>query len=297
MSIDIFKPELWSARLRRHLDRRLIYAQPTVCNRDWEGDIAEAGDTVHIQKIGDPTILDYVPGTDMAAAERPDGSTLALVVDQFRAFNVAIDDVDRAQVNVNLLDAFAARAGVGMANRVDAYVAGLMVTAATTNVVGTDATPITVYADGTGDYTPYRLAVELRRLLAARDAPLDSLWLAIGADLEAQFLQDPMYIETADRVETRTGQIGSIAGFSLLRTTGVPTSAGSGSSRVPNVKILAGAGNYATTFADQLTKTEAYRIQNQFGDAVKGLEVYGAKVLEPETLAVAHVNSAPQPGS
>jgi hypothetical protein len=294
MSIDLFVPEIWSARLRRHLDRRLIYAQPTVCNRDWEGEIAEAGDTVHIQKVGNPTILDYVPGRDMAAAERPDGDTLALVVDQFRAFNVAIDDVDRAQVNVRLLDAFASRAGVGMAQVVDSYVASQMVAAATANVVGTDATPITVYADGTGDYTPYRLAVELRRLLAAQDAPLDSLWLAIGPDLEAQILLDPNYIETAARTETRTGQIGTIAGFDVLRTTGIPTSAGSGSSRVPNVKILAGAGNYSTTFADQLTKLEPYRIQQQFGDAIKGLEVYGAKVLEPETLAVAHVDSAPE---
>jgi hypothetical protein len=283
MSIDLFKPEIWSARLLRHLDRVLVYAQPSVCNRDWEGEIAEAGDTVHIQKVGNPTILDYVPGVDMPAPERPDGETLALVVDQFKAFNVALDDVDAAQVNVALLDRFAERAGVGLAQAIDAYVAALQVLAVPAgNQVGLDATPIAVAADGSGDYTPYQLAVELRRLLAGNDAPLDNLWMAIDADLEAEFLKDEQYIDTATRTETRTGQIGQVAGFDVLRTTGTPKTANA-------TKILGGAGNYATTFAHQLTKLEAFRIEAQFGDGVKGLEVYGAKVVEPETLALAHV--------
>jgi N4-gp56 family major capsid protein len=284
MSVDIFKPEIWSARLRRHLDRKLVYAQPQVSNRDWEGEIADAGDTVHIQKVGDPTILDYVPGNDLAAPERPDGDTLALVVDQFKAFNVAIDDVDAAQVNVNLLDAFANRAGVKMAQKVDAFVAGVMVAASTVNTVGSQAAPVHVEADGSAGFTPYELAVELRRQLADHDAPLDSLWLAINADLEAEFLKDPRFLSIADygRPVVQTGEIGQVAGFSVLRTTGVPVN---GSVK----KVLAGAGNYATTFADQLTKLEAYRIERQFGDAVKGLEIFGAKVLEPETLALANV--------
>jgi hypothetical protein len=58
---------------------------------------------------------------------------------------------------------------------------------------------------------------------------------------------------------------------------------------VPNFKVLAGAGNYSTTFASQLSKLEAYRIEKQFGDGLKGLELYGAKIVEPETLVMAHV--------
>lgn len=286
MSVSDFVPEFWSTRLQRHLDRALVYAQAQVSNRNWEGEISEAGDTVHIQKIGDPTILDYVPGSDMAAPEIPTGTTQALVVDQFNAFNVAIDDVDAAQANVNLLDAFASRAGVKMAQKIDSYVAGLMVAGLTSpNKVGSSSATVEVFPDGTGDYTPYQLAVELRRLLAAQNAPLDSLWMAISPSVEAKFLNDDKYIETAAREETRTGLIGRVAGFDILRTTGVPT--------VTNGEvILAGAGNYATTFANQLTKMEAYRIEKQFGDAVKGLEVYGAKVIEPATLVAAYVSTA-----
>lgn len=289
MSIDLFIPEIWSARLRRHLDRTLVYAQPMCANRNWEGEIAQAGDTVHIQRIGNPTILDYVPGVDMASPERPDGDTDALTVDQFKAFNVALDDVDAAQVNVDLLNGFTTRAGVAMAQVIDAFVANLMAAGAANNVGDTND-PVTVFADGTGDFTPYKLAVDMRRRLANENSDLEDLWLAVSPDLEAQILLDPQYIGTTRQEGdlTRTGKIGEIAGFDVLRTTGVPTAVGSAGGVAA---IIGGAGNYATTFADQLTKTEAYRIEGQFGDGVKGLEVYGAKVLEGETLVVAHVGT------
>ena len=292
MAISDFIPEVWSARLQRHLDRTLIYAQPSVCNRNWEGEISEAGDTVHIQKVGDPEIKDYEPGKNMASAEEPTGTTLTLVVDAFKYFNVSIDDVNKAQVNVTLLEDFAKRAGIKMSQTIDAVVAAKMVAAATINKVGTDAVPIVVAADGSGDFTPYELAVELRRQLAGQNAPLDEgLWWAISTDFEAEILKDPAYIANTEMGAevVRNGEIGKIAGFTVLRTTGVPTSEGSGGEKVANEKLLAGAGNYATTFANQLTEIEAYRPELQFKDAIKGLEVFGAKVLEPETLAIGHV--------
>ncbi len=292
MAIDMFVPEYWSAVLQRHLDNTLVYAQPEICNRDWEGEISEAGDTVHINKIGDPEIKDYDPGVDMDAPEEPDGTTQTLTVDQFKYFNVMIDDVNKAQANVNLLQQFGARAGVQMANTIDAFVGGKIAAAATVNVTGTDATPIKVKADGSGDFTPYELAVEMRRQLKSQEVPINDIWMVIDADLEAEILEDPKYIEGGSELNAatvRSGLIGRIAGFQVLVTQAVPTSPGSGGTKVPNVKVLAGAGNYATTFASQVTEMKAYEPERRFGDATKGLEVYGAKVLEPETVAQAHV--------
>jgi N4-gp56 family major capsid protein len=291
VAIDNFIPEFWAARLQRHLDGALIYAQPQVCNREWEGEIAQAGDTVHIQKIGNPEIKDYDPGIDMDAPEEPDGSTLALTVDQFRYFNVMIDDVNKAQVNVNLLDGFAQRAGVGMAQTMDAFVAGKMVAAATVNHLGTDAVPIIVKADGSGDFTPYELAVEIEAQLEESNAPSGNHWMVVNPSLMKEIRKDDAFIKASEMGAemVRNGVIGQISGIELLTTTRVPTSAGSGGSPVPNNKILAGAGNYATTFANQVTEMKAYEPERRFGDATKGLEVYGAKVLEPETLSVGHV--------
>ncbi len=291
MAVSNFIPELWSARLQRHLDRTLVYAQESVCNRDWEGEINEAGDTVHIQKVGDPEIKTYVPGVDMDSPEEPDGTTLALIIDAFRYFNVAIDDVNKAQVNVNLLDSFAQRAGVKMSQAIDAFVAAKMVAAATVNKVGTDAVPAVIKADGSGDMTPYELFVELAGLLADNDAPGENHWAAVNPSLMREIRKDDAFIKASEMGAemVRTGRIGEIANIELIQTTGTPSSAGSGGSPVPNWKILAGAGNYSTTFASQIVETEAFRPERRFGDAVKGLNVFGAKVLEPETLVVGHV--------
>jgi len=288
VAIDQFIPEVWSARLQRHLDATLVYAQPEIANRDWVGEIEKEGDTVHINKIGDPTIKDYAPGEDMDAPEEPDGTTQTLVVDQHKYFNVMVDDVNEAQANVGLLDQFGKRAGRGMAGTIDRHAATKQAAASTINKVGTDATPVDVKADGSGDFTPYELAVELRRQIENNDADLSDLWMVINPDLEAEILLDPRYIES-DVTIVRTGSIGKLAGFEVLRTTATPDSPGSGGSPVPNWKVLAGAGNYSTTFAGQIVQQEAFRPERRFGDAVKGLEVYGVKVLEPETLALAHV--------
>lgn len=291
MSIDVFVPEFWSARLRRFLDPLLVYAQPGVMNRNWQGEIAQAGDTVHIQRIGAGGVIrDYTRNTPMAAPDRPDGTTLTLTVDQQKAFYIAVDDVDATQSNIPLLDQFARRTARNLALTLDSFAASKFVAAAApANTIGTDATPITIKADGSGDYTPYKFAVECRKRLQKQSTPGDSRWMIINADIEAEFLQDPTYIETAQREVTRSGQIGRIAGFDVLTTEAVVSSPGSGGSPVPNHKVVFGDGNYALTWADQVIKTEAERLQGEFGDAVKGLNVYGAKVIEPESYGLAHV--------
>lgn len=287
MSIANFVPEIWSARLLRYLDTALVYAQPTVVNRNYEGEISQGGDTVNIQKVGDPTIVTYVKGTPMTP-ERPDGTTIPLTIDRDKGFYVQMDDLDRVQVNIPLFEEFTRRSGFAMAKVVDADVAARQVAGADSdNIIGTDASPVEVAATG-GDYTLFELAVEARRRLDGQLAPDEGRWMAIHPDLEATVLVDDKFVP-AGADEQRTGMVGRIAGFDLLKTTVTPTSAGSGGSPVPNRKIVFGAGNYATTFANQLVKTEAERLQGLFEDAVKGRNVWGAKVIEPETLGYAHV--------
>lgn len=292
MAIDLFIPEVWSARFRRFLDANLVFAGSALTNRDYEGDIAQLGDTVHILRPGaGGTIKTYVPNVNMAAPERPDGDDLTLVIDQPKYFNVAIDDVNRVQAVPRLFDSWAARTARNMRLTIDAFVAGRMQAAVpVANTIGTDAVPVTIGNAAGDDFTPYGFFVELRRRLRSQDAPVDGLWAVIDEDMEAKVLNDPRYIPAGDNA-TRTGELGRIAGFTVYQTTAVPTSPGSGTTPVPNAKVLAGAGNYATTFANQLSELKPYEIEQQFGDGLKGLELYGAKVVEPETIAMAHVAS------
>lgn len=291
MSIADFVPEFWVARFRRHLDSRLVYAQPTVVNREYEGEISQQGDTVHIPKIGDVTVKTYAKNTDIAAPERPDGGTIPLIIDTMRYFNVAIDDVDRVQTIPGVFDQFTRRAGRAMAVELDSGVAAKMVAGAGIKggTLGTSAAPKKLGNAGTDDYTLFEFAVELRRLFDNNDAPEEDRWFAIPPDLENTALLDPNFVP-AGADEQRTGKIGRIAGFDVLKTTAVPTITKTGSATYDSWAILAGAGNYATTHADQIVKVKAYEMEKQFGDGVKGLNVWGTKVVEPETLALACID-------
>jgi N4-gp56 family major capsid protein len=291
MAIDAFIPEIWSARLLRHLDKRLVYAQPTVVNRDYEGEISGGGDVVHIQKVADVTVKSYSKNTDMAVPDRADGSTVPLTIDESWYWNIAIDDVNKVQANVAVLDRFAERAGFAMASKIDSAVAAVMVANAGIDL-GTSGAPKTVQATG-GDYTLYTLAVELRRLLDNNNAPNDGRWIVIPPDLEKAALLDPLFVSAASETGAgtqRTGSIGTIAGFDVLKTTAVPTITKTGGATYDSWGVLFGAGNYGTTHANQVVETEAYRIERQFGDAVKGLNVWGTDVVEADTVGCAVVS-------
>lgn len=92
------------------------------------------------------------------------------------------------------------------------------------------------------------------------------------------------YTPSADQV-LRTGQVGQAAGFEIFISNNVPNTTGT------KYKILCGHP-MAITFADQIDKVEAYRPERRFADAVKGLHVYGAKVIRPEALVVVTANKA-----
>lgn len=290
MSIANFVPEFWSTRLLRHLDSKLVYAGPQISNRLYEGEIQGVGDTVHIQKVGDPTVKERTKYQDIEAPEQPSGDTRALTIDEDWYFNVSIDDVDAWQANVRLLDQFAERAARGMREKVDSTTATKLAAGAGVEV---DASvTVTVGNTDSDDYSFFTLLVEARRLLDNNDAPEDNRWVVIPPDLEAIAIADERFVPAAalgDTV-TRTGMIGQIAGFTVVKTTAVPSAGGAWD-------VLFGAGNYANTFAQELTKLEAYRPEKRFEDALKGLNVWGSKVIEPETLGIAKVDDGTGSGS
>lgn len=101
MAITTFFPTIWEARLLAHLDKALVYGN--LCNRDYEGNIRNAGDTVKINQIADITVSNYAKGTALTY-EDVDGEPTTLTIDQQKYFAFKVDDVDRAQANVNLID-------------------------------------------------------------------------------------------------------------------------------------------------------------------------------------------------
>src|SRR5690625_1357003 len=125
MAIANFIPQIWSAALLQALRDRLVFAQSGVVNRNYEGDIARAGDTVHITAFGDPGVRDYERNTDITW-ENLDSTQQTLVIDQEKYFAFTVDDVDRRQALPGFVEQSATGASYNLAATADQFVAGLI---------------------------------------------------------------------------------------------------------------------------------------------------------------------------
>ena len=272
-----FIPTVWAARLLTALEKSLVYGQANVANREYEGDIRQAGNTVKIASIGDVTIGDYTKNTDISEPETLSDSDLSLVIDQSKYFNFYVDSIDRAQQNVNVLDEAMKRSAWKLREVADTYLAGVMSAAVTVgNTIGSIATPEVPTKDDAYEYL-----VDLGVLLDEADVPIDGRFVIVPAWFHGLLLKDERFIKAGTMrsdIALANGQVGEAAGFRILKSNNVPNTAGA------KYKILAGH-RIATAYVEQVLDVQTFKPEKRFGDAVKGLHVYGAKVVRPTSLA------------
>jgi len=283
MALDNFIPVIWSARLLARLQKALVYGQAGVVNRDYEGEIADVGDTVRINSIGPVSIFPYVKNTDMPAPETLNDAAQMLTIDQAQAFNFQVDDIDRAQQKPKVMDEAMREAGYALADVADQYLAGLMWQAApATSMLGAIGSPVDI-GYGANEMSPYIALLRLGRFLDEKNIPRAGRWAIVPPWFEEYLVMDGRIVGSgADAADTRAvnGRVGRAAGFDILVSNNVPFLPGG-----TEYKIVAGT-SLATSYAEQINKVEAYRPQLRFADAVKGLHLYGAKVVRPEALAL-----------
>ncbi|HEX9228261.1 MAG TPA: hypothetical protein VF885_16785 [Arthrobacter sp.] len=274
MAISKFIPEVWSAKLLLALRSAHVYAAGGVINREYEGEISDFGDTVHITSLVDPTIGDYTAHTDITVEDVDDLEQI-LLINQSKYFAFEIDDIEKRQAKGNVMTTQAQAAAWKLRDVADRYVAGLMATGvAAQNVIA----ETTVTKD-----TAYDILVDLGTKLDEANVPTENRWAVLTPKYHGLLLKDPRFVAAGDAqgASVRTnGVIGEAAGFSLRKSNNVPDGPGAGAGKL----IIAG-NSMATTFAEQIAKTEAARRELRFADMVKGLHLYGGKVVRPEALA------------
>lgn len=273
MAIDNFNPTIWSALLVDKLEKSLVFG--AVANTDYEGVISGVGSTVKINGIDDLTIGDYVKNTDIATPETLTGIERSLVIDQANYFNFQIDDIDQAQQTPKLMDKAMERAAYQLRDEADKYIASLHTEVAVGNTIGDDTTPIALTADNA-----YQILVQARGVLSKTDTPTNDRWIVVPPDVYSLLLLDQRFTQaTAQGDEVlANGRVGNAAGFTIYESNNVVEAGG-------EFKIMFGQRD-AITYASQIMKMEAYRMERRFADAAKGLHVYGAKVVRPESLGV-----------
>ena len=287
MTIEGFIGTVWSARLLENLQKSLVYGQNGVINRDYEGELAGKGSTVKITSIGDITIGDYTKDTDIALPEALNDAQTTLVATESKYFNFAIDDVSRAQMSNNIMDGAMRQSAYNLANVADQFVAATMVAGvASANKIGSDTAG--KVPDAIPLNTAYEYMLQMGTMLSDADVPREGRWIIVPPwfseklALDERFTQSP----TLSGNILTNGVVKQAAGFTVLESNNVPTVAGTGGDAgKTNYKIVAGSG-IATTFADSVSKVEAFRPERRMSDAVKGLHVYGSKVVRPVALAL-----------
>ena len=249
-----------------------VHVYSALLNRDYEGDIRAYGDTVHINQIGDIAINDYT-GEDLAAPEELDSTMMELKIDQAKYFNFQVKDIDNAQSNPKVVDAAMQRASYNINDVIDNYLAGLLLAGVKS---GSTITAQTLTSANAYDYL-----VDLGVLLNEHNVPMLGRWAVIPPWFHGLLLKDERFVGNGtgyNQAILQGGWVGDAAGFRIHLSNNVPESAGSYS-------VIAGT-NAAGSFAEQLVELEAYRLEKNFSDGLKGLHVYGAKVTQPDGLAV-----------
>ena len=272
-------PELWSLSLNKKLDKSGVGMK--IVNKIYEKDIKNYGDTVHIGEIGDVTISDYSEDESDGGVtyQRVDATSQDLKIDQSKSFGIFLSDITQKQSNIKDLQAKFVK---------DTFILSAFSEIPAENKKGTD-TAITLTKDNA-----YQVLVWLAKTLKNNNAVQtknDQVfksnqaageampYVVINPDVEAILIQSPDFIHATnagDRV-LREGSIGTIAGLDVLVSTNLPTTTG-------KVNIMAGI-NAAIAYAGNISKIEAMRDNKFFGDNVRGLYVYGKKVVLPKALA------------
>lgn len=279
MAITYFNPEVWSATLLSILEKSLVYAGAPCVNRNYEGEISAFGDTVHIVSVADPSIVTYSKDADLTVQVLTD-SEQQLVIDQAKAFAFEIDDIDLRQARSGgaMMTEAAQRAAFGLRDLTDQYVAGLMKAAATVGVAGVTTVSTTV----TDAYD--KILVPLAVALDTANVPSEGRFVVVPPAFYGKLMLDGRFIKINESGGNglHNGVVGDAAGFTIFKSNNAPTGSTSG-------KMVIAGSSIATSYAEQISKVEAFRPEKRFADALKGLHLYGAKVTRPTALQLADV--------
>ena len=264
MAITNFIPTIWSENLITSLNNQ--YVGVANCNRDYEGEIKQRGSSVKICDIGNITIGDYTKDTDMNLPQELSDSLVELVIDKAKYFNFQVDDIDKTQCSPKLLEAAMRNAANALSNEADKYVYSLHNDA---------SNEISLTAPGDSIVEHILKAKEV--LYYNNVSNPDDVVIEVAPEVATKLIMEQMDNFSYNNDIITSGCIGNIAGSKVYVSNNIERSEGGGYCCLVRSKR-------AIAFAEQLSEIEAYRPETRFADAVKGLHLYGAKVVHPNEL-------------
>lgn len=269
-TITNFQQTIWSKSILRSLDK--ITSLRNHCNFQYEKDSHNAKE-VKILSVNRPTIRTYVPGTALVRESAADSSQL-MQLNQYRYFNFEVEDIVKAQSVPGLMEALTDEAGKGLALEGDKYVAEVVKTAADANEIAVSATEIALTASNAMASVEEGFAT-----LYANDCKVsDTFYLELAPKVFTTYRQSLTELSTNNPEILKKGAVGKINNAFVCIENCLPAS------DTANYNIL--RTDKAVAFAEQIDKVEKYRPEDAFTDAVKGLYVFGAKIVRPAEIYI-----------
>ena len=313
-----FIPNLWSKKLLIKLYQNLMLSE--ICNMDYEGQFKNQGDTIRIRSTPDVTVRDYEVGMNLQY-EVPTPVYQDMQIDKGKYFGVKVSDVIDYQSDMDLMNMFTDEASkqlkIAIENEIfyDTFV-GASGGPAAANYGATAGALTAAYNLGT-DTAPVDQAsandvlhsiLRMSSVLDEQNVPEDGRWLIISPYVRHILLQSSIaasYFSGDSTSMVRTGKIGTIdrftcyvsnllphgeAGKALVPALS-PTSGGAAVASAKKRHVMVAGTKHAISFAATIDKTEPMRDPTDFGDIVRGLTVYGRKVVKPEAMALTIVGA------
>jgi hypothetical protein len=270
MALDTFVPSLWAASMLKPFYKNLVFG--SVVNRNYEGQIRQMGDSVRINEIGSVTISDYTKYGSLSWQELTSAQK-TLYMDQAKSFSFAVDDVDIAQANMNVMPDAMQEAAYAMADEIDQHIAGLYTEAGETVTATTLTTTnaLAKIAEFAEEMNKNNIPTGGRFLIIPPQW-LTKILLAISGAVSADGVP-----KVFDNGVIANGFVGSIFGMNLLVSNNVQESSS-------GVYQPIGLTREAITHAGQITNIKMVEREDYFDQGVKGLYVYGSKVVKPAAL-------------
>jgi len=295
---SFFLPSIYSRKVLNFFRKSSVVE--AITNTDYAGEISAFGDSVKIIKEPVISVSDYTRNSDTTETRLTD-QELTLVVDSAKAFKFIVDDIETNMSHVNFKEVASSSAAYALRDSYDAAVIATMFSGVSSSspdhVLGSDnATDLAAGTfDGTGnldlgfasgEHDPIDVMARMARLLDEQNVPEEGRWFVAGPDFYEVLGQASSKLLSVDfnagQGSIRNGLVssGKLRGFEMYKSNNIAATSNAAG------KVLGGHIS-STATAQTIVSTETLRDPTSFGDIVRGLHVYGAKVLRPEALVSA----------
>jgi hypothetical protein len=282
-----FIPEIYSKKVQIAL-RKAAVAE-AICNTDYMGEISGFGDTVNIIKEPQISVADYTRGLTVTSTNLTD-QELVLTIDQAKSFSFKIDDLEKRFSHVNFQAVAADNAAYALRDAMDSNIlAAISAGATVTTGMGTTSVPIDI-GFTSGEVDPLNQMSLAAKELDEANAPEDGRWFVAAPEWYNQLANTSSKLLSVDfnagQGSIRNGLVASglLRGFQMYKSNNLPTNDLSGASPAGSATApVALFGHISgTSAASSMNKVETVRDTGTFSDIVRGLMVWGRKVLRPE---------------